>query len=36
VPPTGPHLVGANGKQIPAWGFCRRTDCFSGQTLIFH
>jgi hypothetical protein len=26
--PTGPHLAGANGKQIPAWGFRR---CFSGQ-----
>jgi hypothetical protein len=22
---TGPHLVGANGKPIPAWGFCRQT-----------
>jgi hypothetical protein len=31
APPTVPHLVGANGKQIPAWGFCRRTVCFSGQ-----
>jgi hypothetical protein len=30
-PPTGPHLVGANGKPIPTWGFRRRTICFSGQ-----
>jgi hypothetical protein len=22
---SGPHLIGANGKQIPAWGFRRRT-----------
>jgi hypothetical protein len=35
VLPTGPHLVKANGKQIPAWGFRRRTDCFSGQTFKF-
>jgi hypothetical protein len=33
--PTGPHLVGANGKQIPAWGFCHRTVCFSGQNFKF-
>jgi hypothetical protein len=31
--PTGPHLVGANGKTIPAWGFCCFTVCFSGQNL---
>jgi hypothetical protein len=30
VLPTGLHLVGANGKQIPAWGFRRPTVCFSG------
>jgi hypothetical protein len=30
APPTGPHLVGANGKPIAAWGFRRRTVCFSG------
>jgi hypothetical protein len=31
APPTGPHLAGANGKPIPAWGFRRCTVCFSGQ-----
>jgi hypothetical protein len=35
APPTGPHLVGANGKQNPTWGFRRRTVCFSGQTFEF-
>jgi hypothetical protein len=35
APPTGPHLVGANGKQIPAWGFRRHTVCFSGQIFDF-
>jgi hypothetical protein len=35
APPTGPHLVGANGKQIPAWGFRRHTVCFSGQIFEF-
>jgi hypothetical protein len=34
-PPTGPHLVGANGKPIPAWGFRCRTVCFSGQNFEF-
>jgi hypothetical protein len=34
-PPTGPHLVGANGKPIPAWGFRCRTICFSGQNFEF-
>jgi hypothetical protein len=29
------HLVGANGKQIPAWGFRRRTVCFSSKTFKF-
>jgi hypothetical protein len=33
--PTDPHLVGANGKSIPAWGFCHRTIFFSGQNLEF-
>jgi hypothetical protein len=28
-------MVGANGKQIPAWGFRRRTVCFSGQNFEF-
>jgi hypothetical protein len=35
APPTGLHLVGANGKQIPAWGFRRHTVCFSSQTFEF-
>jgi hypothetical protein len=35
APPTGPHLVGANGKQIPAWGFRCHTVCFSGQNFKF-
>jgi hypothetical protein len=35
APSTGPHLVGANGKQIPAWGFRRHTVCFSSQTFEF-
>jgi hypothetical protein len=35
APPTGPHLVGANGKQIPAWGFRCRTICFSGHNFEF-
>jgi hypothetical protein len=34
-PPTGPHLVGANGKTIPAWGSHHFTVCFSGQTFDF-
>jgi hypothetical protein len=35
APPTGPHLVGTNGKQIPAWGFRLCTVCFSGQNFKF-
>jgi hypothetical protein len=35
APPTGPYLVEANGKQIPAWGFRRRSVCFSGQNFEF-
>ncbi len=35
APPTGPHLVGANSKPIPAWGFRPRTVCFSGQNFKF-
>jgi hypothetical protein len=35
VPPTGPHLVGANGKPIPAWGVRRRTVCFAGHNFEF-
>jgi hypothetical protein len=33
--PTGLHLVGANGKQIPVWGFRPCTVCFSGQNFKF-
>jgi hypothetical protein len=29
APPTGLHPVGANDKQIPSWGFRRRSVCFS-------
>jgi hypothetical protein len=35
APPTGPHLVGANGKLIPAWGRRRQTVCFAGHTFEF-
>ncbi len=35
APPTGPHLVGANGKAIPAWGFRHCTVCFFGQNFEF-
>jgi hypothetical protein len=35
APPIGPHLVGANGKQIPVWGFRHRNVCFSGQNFVF-
>jgi hypothetical protein len=34
--PTGLHLVGANGKTIPAWGFRHFTICFSVQNFEFH
>jgi hypothetical protein len=32
---TGPHLVGANGKTIHAWGFHQFSVIFSGQILKF-
>jgi hypothetical protein len=35
TPPTGPHLVGANGKAIPAWVFRRCTICVFGQNFEF-
>jgi len=35
APPIGPHLVGANGKQIPVGGFRHRNVCFSGQNFVF-
>jgi hypothetical protein len=34
--PTRPHLLGANGKTIPVWGFRRFTVCFSGQNIEFN
>ena len=33
--PSGPTLVGTNGKQIPAWGFKQCFVVFSGVTLQF-
>jgi hypothetical protein len=36
VLPTGPHLVRANGKTVPAWGFRRLIVCFSGQNYEFN
>jgi hypothetical protein len=33
--PTGPHLLGAKGKPIPAWGLRRRTVCFAGHNFEF-
>jgi hypothetical protein len=35
APPTGPHLVGANGKLIPAWGCRCQTVCFAGLNFEF-
>jgi hypothetical protein len=35
APPTGPHLVGANGKPIPAWCRRRHTACFAGHSFEF-
>ena len=35
APPTGPHLVGANGKLIPAWGHHRQTACFASHNFEF-
>jgi hypothetical protein len=34
-PPTDPHLVGANGKLIPAWGRHHQTVCFAGHNFEF-
>ncbi len=34
-PPSGPHLVGANGKTIPTWGFHRLSVCFTDHTFDF-
>jgi hypothetical protein len=36
APPTGPHLVGANGKLIPTWGHRRQTVCFAGHNFEFY
>jgi hypothetical protein len=33
--PTGPRLVGVNGKAIPAWGLCHHTVCFAGHNFEF-
>jgi hypothetical protein len=33
--PTGPHLVGANGKIVPVWGRRRQTVSFAGQDFEF-
>jgi hypothetical protein len=35
APPKGPHLVGANGKLIPAWVRRRQTVCFAGHNFEF-
>ena len=35
APPSGPNLVGANGKPIPAWGFKHCSIVFSGVTFQF-
>jgi hypothetical protein len=35
APPTGPHLLGANSKPIPAWGLHRRSACFAGHNFEF-
>jgi len=35
APPTGPHLVGANGKLVPAWGRRRQIVSFAGQDFEF-
>jgi hypothetical protein len=35
APSTGPHLVGANGKLVPAWGRRRQTVCFAGHNFEF-
>ena len=31
APPTGPHLVGANGDVVPVWGRRRQTVTFANQ-----
>jgi hypothetical protein len=33
APSTGPHLVGANGKLVPAWGRRRQTSLSPAMTL---
>jgi hypothetical protein len=35
APPTGPHLVGANGTPIHAWGRHHHTVCFAGHNFKF-
>jgi hypothetical protein len=35
APPTGPHLVGANGNIVPVWGRRRQIVSFAGQDFEF-
>jgi hypothetical protein len=35
APSTGPHLLGANGKLVPAWGRSRQTVSFTGHDFEF-
>jgi hypothetical protein len=35
APPTGPHLVGANGDVVPVWGRRRQTVTFANQDFEF-
>jgi hypothetical protein len=35
APPTGPHLVGANGDIVPVWGRRRQTVTFASQDFEF-
>jgi len=34
--PSGPHLIGANGSTIPAWGFRSMAVRFGGQPFLFN
>ncbi|WP_371068079.1 hypothetical protein, partial [Salmonella enterica] len=34
--PTGPHLIGANGAAIPAWGFKKFNVTFGGKDFSFN
>ncbi len=35
APPTGPHLVGANGDVVPVWGRRRQTVTFANHDFEF-